>query len=75
MFSCWLRLNTKNAIGTKKTGKRKGSLGFMLLLKTRKRAVSVPRKHARVKYISATLLYLVMVPNPSMMIRGKSILC
>src|SRR5215204_2507337 len=71
MFSYCLKLKTSKEMGTKS----KSRDGLMYALKASKRMNSVTRKHACIRYISATLSYLVAMLSKNSTPLGKNILC
>src|SRR5918998_5682657 len=73
MFLYCLRLKMRSATGTK----RKSHEGrvLMLSIKASKSTTKVTKKHPCIRYISATLLYLVRLPNKMYTILGKNDRC
>src|SRR5215203_2371487 len=70
MFSYCLKLKMR-----KETGTNSKSHGLVVFLKASKSMLNVARKQARMRYISTTLSYSVMLPNRSSTPLGKNILC
>src|SRR5919112_608405 len=73
MFLYCLRLKMRSAMGTKTKSNEDRIL--ILSMKASKRTSKVTKKQACMRYISATLSYLVAMPNKRYTILGKNGRC